>query len=268
LTFSIQLAIRYPASFVTMTGTMRRSSRLSSNGAAEGLKKTGTTTTTKSAGSKKVQGPQKINDPAAGKGHKSMPPPAKAEKPAGKRKAATSDASPVTPQKKARGLKTKKTLASVEPPPLTPTPTPSVIGVIAHTATSPIKTPQKPRRVAPHATNAPLQTPGGTRVIKTYPSDLAEPLSSQTGPSNTLTTENFLQTACDHLVSVDPKLQQVIDKFHCKAFSPEGLQEQVDPFVSLVSSIISQQVCDSGHALIGNTKLRAAQGLWSSGGID
>lgn len=51
-----------------------------------------------------------------------------------------------------------------------------------------------------------------------------------------------MQDACDYLISVDERLRPLIEKHHCRSFSPEGLAEQVDPFESLVSGIISQQV--------------------------
>src|ERR1700712_2071564 len=107
----------------------------------------------------------------------------------------------------------------------------------------------RPRRVDPHATNAPLQTPGGSRVIKKYPSDLFEMTTPQAFRADFTTTENLLEKSCEHLCSVDPKLRIVIDKHPCKLFSPEGLQEEVDPFVALTSSIISQQVCNIGQSL-------------------
>jgi len=37
-------------------------------------------------------------------------------------------------------------------------------------------------------------------------------------------------------------MKPLIEKHHCQIFSPEGLAEQVDPFESLASGIISQQV--------------------------
>jgi DNA-3-methyladenine glycosylase II len=37
-------------------------------------------------------------------------------------------------------------------------------------------------------------------------------------------------------------MKPLIEKHHCRIFSPEGLAEQIDPFESLCSSIISQQV--------------------------
>lgn len=57
-----------------------------------------------------------------------------------------------------------------------------------------------------------------------------------------MTTGNILQQALDHLVKVEPKLRVVVEKHHCRVFSKEGLAEVVDPFVSLVSGIIGQQV--------------------------
>jgi len=103
-------------------------------------------------------------------------------------------------------------------------------------------TSRRRRKVEPHATNAPLQTPGGSRVT-TYPSQVVE-AGSQT-PSqqtDTLTTDNVLEKACAHLLSIDPRLKTVIDQHHCRLFSPEGLSEEVDPFDALASSIMSQQV--------------------------
>ena len=58
----------------------------------------------------------------------------------------------------------------------------------------------------------------------------------------TTTTETLLEEACAHLIKIDPKLRPVIEKHHCKLFSPEGLQEEIDPFRSLVSGIMAQLV--------------------------
>ena len=52
----------------------------------------------------------------------------------------------------------------------------------------------------------------------------------------------LLAGACAHLLKVDPKLKVLIDKHHCDIFSPQGLMEGVDPFISLSSTIIGQQV--------------------------
>jgi DNA-3-methyladenine glycosylase II len=123
------------------------------------------------------------------------------------------------------------------------TPTPSAVNAIAHTAgASSPATPKskKPRRADPKATNAPLQTPGGSKVLKSYPSDLLENGSPSKG--GVTTTENLLEKACAHLCTVDAKLKPLVERHTCKMFTPEGLAEHVEPFEALVSSIISQQV--------------------------
>jgi DNA-3-methyladenine glycosylase II len=44
------------------------------------------------------------------------------------------------------------------------------------------------------------------------------------------------------LISIDEKMRPLVERNHCKMFSPEGLAEKIDPFESLASGIISQQV--------------------------
>lgn len=164
----------------------------------------------------------------------SMPPPQAANM-ARKRKAPAKIADidgPSTPKRKTKTL-----------PSSVLTPTPAAINVMAHTtrASSPA-TPKskKARRADPKATNAPLQTPGGSKVLKTYPSDLLE--SSSPSKGGIITTDNLLEKACAHLCAVDPKLKPLVERHTCKMFTPEGLAENVEPFEALVSSIISQQV--------------------------
>ena len=101
--------------------------------------------------------------------------------------------------------------------------------------------PETPTRPAgPHVTNAPLKTPGGTKVVA-YPPGSVDFRGSNL-PKPTTTTSNLLDDAIKHILSVDPKLQAVIDKHHCTVFSPAGLQEVEEPFEALCRSIISQQV--------------------------
>lgn len=57
-----------------------------------------------------------------------------------------------------------------------------------------------------------------------------------------ITTGNILDEALAHIVKVEPRLRPVVEKHHCHVFSLEGLSEEIDPFRSLVSGIISQQV--------------------------
>jgi DNA-3-methyladenine glycosylase II len=53
---------------------------------------------------------------------------------------------------------------------------------------------------------------------------------------------NFLSRATKHLLSVDTRFKDLLEKNHCHVFSPEGLKEGVDPYKSLVCGILSQQV--------------------------
>ena len=94
----------------------------------------------------------------------------------------------------------------------------------------------------PLRTNATLKTPGGSRLV---PSTQKAEQASPTRPRNSsppITTENLLERACRHLISIDGRLEALIEKHPCTIFSPEGLAEEVDPFQSLVSGIMSQQV--------------------------
>jgi len=74
------------------------------------------------------------------------------------------------------------------------------------------------------------------------PSIPAAEVSPSKAAEAQLTTENLLETACAHIIKVDPQLKKLVDQHHCQIFSQEGLEEEVDPFESLVSAIMSQQV--------------------------
>lgn len=148
------------------------------------------------------------------------------------------------------------TASTVAPPPIAPTPT--AIGLMISSPTSGTATSAHPlpRPAEPHATNAPLQTPGSSLVVAYSEHDhpLEEtpfkhnpPVTEGSVlplPDPTTTTDSLLEQACAHLCEVDPRLKVVIDKYPCRIFSPEGLQEEVDPFRSLASGIMAQQV---GH---------------------
>ena len=132
-------------------------------------------------------------------------------------------------------------------PALPETPTPGAVGLIAAGAQPNGLTPsQKPKpatvnRLAdPSRTNAPLFSPETARVVAARPVDTASP--SKPPKPNTTTTSNILEEACTYLIKVDKRMKPLIEKHHCRIFSPEGLAEQVDPFESLASGIISQQV--------------------------
>lgn len=98
------------------------------------------------------------------------------------------------------------------------------------------------RPVDPHRTNATLLTPRGSSVVA-YPPGPQDISPSKTGlPRPTATTGTLLEQAVAHLIKTDPRLKPLIEKYPCPLFSPEGLAEKVDPFQSLASSIIGQQV--------------------------
>ncbi|KAJ5875653.1 DNA glycosylase [Penicillium subrubescens] len=108
------------------------------------------------------------------------------------------------------------------------------------------------RPVDPHRTNATLLTPHGSKV-NAYPINLQDASPSKTGlPRPTATTGTLLEKAIAHLIAADPRLQPVIEQHPCPLFSPAGLAEQIDPFNSLVSSIIGQQVSGAAAKSIRN----------------
>lgn len=130
--------------------------------------------------------------------------------------------------------KRKKTAKAAPPS----TPTPSAAKLMGQ----PFKSGDKSsaNRIAdPYTTNAPLISPGTSRVLANKAVNTTSP--SRPPQSNT-TTANLLVQACDHLIKIEPRMKTLIDKHHCAIFSPAGLAEQIDPFGALSSGIISQQV--------------------------
>lgn len=108
------------------------------------------------------------------------------------------------------------------------------------------------RPAEPHQTNAPLKTPGGSRLL-TYAEEVIDSSPSKTGvPRPTTTTGHLLEEACAHLIKVEPRLKPVIAKHHCRIFSPAGLAEEVDPFRSLSSGIMAQQISGAAANSIKN----------------
>ncbi|KAJ5095307.1 DNA glycosylase [Penicillium argentinense] len=107
------------------------------------------------------------------------------------------------------------------------------------------------RPVDPHRTNATLLTPHGSS-INAYPT-ASEASPSKTGlPRPIATTGTLLEQGLAHLIATDPRLRPVIEAHPCPLFSPTGLAEQIDPFNSLTSSIIGQQVSGAAAKSIRN----------------
>ncbi|KAK8056880.1 DNA glycosylase [Apiospora rasikravindrae] len=149
--------------------------------------------------------------------------------------AAPEMAAPSTPNKR----RTKARIA--EPPPATPTPTNAkLFGEPAAPGTTPKPKPAAVRRLAdPNATNATLLSPETSRVVASREVEFLSPTKSSGVKA---TTANILDEACTHLIKIDPRMEPLIKANHCRVFSPEGLAEKIDPFESLCSGIISQQV--------------------------
>lgn len=109
------------------------------------------------------------------------------------------------------------------------------------------------RPVEPHVTNAPLVSPTDGHVVTAY-----EPETRTTNtaaiPPPTATTSNVLEEAVAHLIAVDTthRLAAVISVYPCPVFTPAALNEPWDPFSSLSSGIISQQVSGAAAKSIKN----------------
>ncbi|KAM5352516.1 hypothetical protein ACJ41O_005238 [Fusarium nematophilum] len=170
-----------------------------------------------------------------------LEPPAKsAPQPNGrKRKAPIASAESSTPSTPPRKRTQGKPTTPAAAPPSTPTPT--AAGLFAE----PTNSIKKPRNAAvarladPKLTNAPLLSPETSRIVA---SRHLESVSPTKAPQIMTTTENLLKEACDYLIKVDVRMKPLIENHHCRIFSPDGLAEKIDPFESLSSGIISQQV--------------------------
>jgi DNA-3-methyladenine glycosylase II len=131
-------------------------------------------------------------------------------------------------------------------PPIPPsTPTPAAAKLIGQPHNYVFGSTALHNRLAdPLTTNAPLISPATSRVLANKDVNGVSPSKP---PQTLTTTGNILEKACAHLVKIDPKMKALIDKHHCAVFSPEGLEEEIDPFESLCSGIISQQVRGQVH---------------------
>ncbi|OJD15079.1 hypothetical protein ACJ73_09012 [Blastomyces percursus] len=136
-------------------------------------------------------------------------------------------------------LPTTKTNLTFKTPDIPPPPvTPKRTRTQAKNKTSPALD----RPIDPHFTTATLLTPRGSHLTA-YPANPEDDSPSKKGlPRPTTTTGTLLEEAVAHLIKVAPQLRPVIEKHPCPLFSPAGLAEEIDPFNSLVSGIIGQQV--------------------------
>ncbi|KAL8766455.1 MAG: hypothetical protein Q9209_006749 [Squamulea sp. 1 TL-2023] len=115
------------------------------------------------------------------------------------------------------------------------------------------------RPAGPHSTNAPLKTPRGSHLV-TYTQEVVDSSPSKTGISRpTTSTSHLLDQACAHLIKADPRLEPLIAKHPCQLFSAEGLAEVIEPFQSLCSSIMAQQVSGAAATSIKKRFVRLFQ---------
>ncbi|KAL8382949.1 hypothetical protein RB595_006627 [Gaeumannomyces hyphopodioides] len=168
--------------------------------------------------------------------------------------AAASPAPPSTPPPKKKKRRAAPAVAAASPAAAEPpaTPTPSAVGLISEPQERPSRRQQHPAvaRVAnPRATNAALLSPETSRVVVSARppiedlSPVKRPAAAANGkPPTATTTANILDEACAHLIRVDARMRPLVEAHRCHIFSPEGLAEEIDPFESLCSGIISQQV--------------------------
>jgi DNA-3-methyladenine glycosylase II len=140
----------------------------------------------------------------------------------------------------------KKKRATKKLPPETPTP--KAVGLMSSPYNDPgIAPPAVNRLAVPNGTNAPLVSPETHRLISSKPVDQVSPSKKS---NITTTTKNLLDDAVAHLIKIEPKLKQIVEKHPCRVFSEEGLADEIDPFNSLVSGIISQQVSWSLNSIL------------------
>jgi DNA-3-methyladenine glycosylase II len=105
------------------------------------------------------------------------------------------------------------------------------IAVPAEAATNLHSLPSRP--ASPTATNAPLETSAGDVVVS---------YALPGVPAATTSTGRILEDAKAHLLAQAPSLAATIARHECALFTEAGLSEVVDPFQSLASGVISQQV--------------------------
>ncbi|GAB7351981.1 hypothetical protein MBLNU459_g2506t2 [Dothideomycetes sp. NU459] len=146
------------------------------------------------------------------------------------------------------------------------TPTPSAVGLM--TAKTPLPVTYSTgdiddaipstRPAEPHVANAPLlSSPEDRKPVTAYPDPTFTAADQSPSKPPTSTTSTLLEQATAHLLAVDAahfsgRLAPVIAAHHCKVFAPAGLAEVVDPFRSLASGIMAQQVSGAAATSIKN----------------
>ena len=122
-------------------------------------------------------------------------------------------------------------------------------GQTAATATDGSNSHTRERPADPHRTNAPLVTPKGSRLLNSLGAAGQSPSQYGRALQNTTTT-HILEDACAHIISVEPRLKPLIEKHPCQILSPDALAEECNPFISLCSGIMAQQVSGAAASSI------------------
>ncbi|BFZ59206.1 3-methyladenine DNA glycosylase [Saitoella coloradoensis] len=98
--------------------------------------------------------------------------------------------------------------------------------------------------------------PGSSSFAKEEPNEhplvasspLPRPGSTYLPP---LTHASCLPQAYAHLTKIDPRFAQLIEAYPCRPFTDAALREQIDPFRTLVTGVLSQQVSGAAAKSIG-----------------
>lgn len=134
-------------------------------------------------------------------------------------------------------------------------PVPSPVGYSTGDIDDAIPSSKDVRPAEPHTTNAQLESPKDGHIVSGYSNlESSLPATEVAPPAPTTTTSTLLDEAISHLLKADTtgRLAPVIQKHHCHVFSPAGLAETVDPFRSLSSGIMAQQVSGAAASSIKN----------------
>lgn len=132
--------------------------------------------------------------------------------------------------------------------------TPITNGVAKVDEPSPLQD-QTSRPAEPHVANAPLKSPDSDKVVTAYSTSDKDTIGQAApAPAPTDSTSSLLDNAVAHLKRLDTtgRLAPLIEKYPCKVFDADGLAEVIDPFRSLASSIMAQQVSGAAAKSIKN----------------
>ncbi|KAL4895729.1 DNA glycosylase [Aspergillus ambiguus] len=103
----------------------------------------------------------------------------------------------------------------------------------------------KPRAVSMKKSKTTKQKPTTTSAPSTKPETIITTTVTELPSPN-----HTLDQAYAHLISIDPRMKPLIDKYPCTTFSASSVADVVDPYMALTCSIISQQVSGAAASTI------------------